>query len=59
MTYKVVASPIRGQKIIKTIDGVHELHDYLNECRESGYDIKQVRRVKQPVVQSTKELQVA
>lgn len=59
MTYKVVASPIRGQKIIKTIEGVHELHDYLAECHENGYAVKQVRRCKQPVVQSTKELQAA
>lgn len=59
MTYKVIASPIRGQKIIKTVEGVGSLHEYLNECRELGYDIKKVRRIKQPVVQSTKELQVA
>lgn len=59
MTYKIVASPIRGQKIIKTVTGVQDLHDYLSECRENGYDVKQVRRVKQPVVQLQKELQVA
>lgn len=59
MTYKVVASPIRGQKIIKTVDGVRDLHDYLAECHENGYEVKQVRRVKQPVVQLSKELQVA
>lgn len=59
MTYKVVASPIRGQKIIKTVEGVRDLHDYLNECHENGYAVKTVRRVKQPVVQSWKELQVA
>lgn len=59
MTYQVTASPIRGQKIIKTITGVRELHDYLNECRENGYDIKRVRRVKQPVVQLAQEAQLA
>lgn len=59
MKYQVKASPIRGQVIIKTVDGVHDLHDYLAECHENGYDVKQVRRVKQPVVQLSKELQVA
>lgn len=59
MKYQVTASPIRGQKIIKKIDGVRELHDYLNECREMGYDIKSVRRDRRPVVQLAQELQLA
>lgn len=59
MTYKIVASPLRGHKITKTVEGVHELHDYLNECHEYGLEVKQVRRVKQPVVQLAQELQIA
>jgi hypothetical protein len=59
MKYQVTASPIRGQKIIKKVDGVRELHDYLGECREMGYSITSVRRVRTPVVQLTKELQLA
>jgi hypothetical protein len=59
MTYRIVASPIKGQKIIKTVDSVRELHDYLAECHEMDYSIKQVRRLKRPVVQLKKELQTA
>ena len=58
MTYKVIASPIRGQRIIKSIEGVRSLHDYLAECHELGIEVTRVRRTKRPVVQSTKELQV-
>jgi hypothetical protein len=59
MKYQVTASPIRGQKIIKNIEGVRELHDYLNECREMGYDIKRVRRNRRSVVQLAQALQLA
>jgi hypothetical protein len=44
MTYKITASPIRGQKIIKTVSGVRELRDYLSECRDLGIDIKDIKR---------------
>lgn len=51
MTYQITMSPIRGQKIIKTVEGVRELHDCLNEGRELGYEIKRVRRLRRSVVQ--------
>lgn len=44
MKYQIVASPIKGQKIIKNVSTVRELHDTLAECRELGYDVKSVRR---------------
>jgi hypothetical protein len=59
MKYQVTASPIRGQKITKNVEGVRELHDYLGECREYGYAIKSVRRVSRPVVQLAQALQLA
>lgn len=59
MTYQVTMSPIRGQKIIKTVSGVRELHDCLNEGRELGMEIKRVRRVRRSVVQLAQALQLA
>lgn len=59
MTYKVTASPLKGHHIIKEVNGVHELHNYLSECRELDYTIKHVRRVKQPMLRLTKILQAA
>jgi hypothetical protein len=59
MKYQVTVSPIRGQRITKTVDGVRELHAYLMECREMGYDIKRVSRMRRPVVQLAQEPQLA
>jgi hypothetical protein len=44
MTYQITASPIRGQKTIKNVEGVRELHTTLAELRGLGYEIKHISR---------------
>lgn len=59
MIYTVTASPIKNHKIVKTVDGVRELHDYLTQCRDFGLEIRQVRRVRPTIVQLATERLVA
>lgn len=61
MTYQITASPIRGQKINTTVEGVRELHATLAEYRELGYDIKRVGRIKRAgrVLNLVRKLQLA
>lgn len=54
MKYQVTASPAKGQKTTKQIEGMHDLKEYLEECRELGYDIKKVRRMKSGPIRFSK-----
>lgn len=44
MTYQITASPIKGQKETKTVEGVRALHATLAEYRELGYEITDIAR---------------
>lgn len=59
MTYKVITSLPEGKRTSKVVEGILELHDYLNECREYGHHIKQVRRLRRSIVQLSPERQVS
>lgn len=44
MTYQITASPIKGQKETKTVEGVRALHAALAEYTALGYEIKRIER---------------
>lgn len=44
MTYQITASPIKGQNVTKTVEGVRELHNALAQYNELGYEIKRIAR---------------
>lgn len=58
MTYQITASPIRGQKTIKNVEGVRELHTTLAELRELGYEIKSIGRPRK-ILNLRRKLQLA
>jgi len=58
VTYQITASPIRGQKETKTVEGVHELRIALSHYRERGYEIKRIGRPSR-VLNFMRKLQVA
>lgn len=58
MKYQIKASPAKGQTITKEVEGIHELRDYLAECKELGYNVKKVNRIKSRPMQFANELQL-
>jgi hypothetical protein len=58
MTYQITASPIKGQKETKTVEGVRALHIALAEYNALGYEIKRISRPNK-MLNLVRKLQVA
>lgn len=58
MTYQITASPIKGQKETKTVEGVRALHTALAEYSALGYEIKRIGRPRK-MLNLVRKLQLA